>query len=264
MSITLLRGPGPKKPNLRGGLFRNGQLIPGNHGGSPSPPSGSTLRNQMTHYYDMDEASGGLVDKHASVDLVENGTIGASSGGGPNAQDVRQYTSGYGRITNDSFNPAVGQDFALSVWAYWDQHSDDRQIISISDASSMIYALYSRNPDSQQMRWEVQNQAGASFIAQGPTTIQLATWYHFVAMLEHGVGITLIENDGTPIFTAMTENIRVDSTDWFHVARNALIAGTRDFQGRIGMLGMWDRTLTAVEITQLHNSGNGLQYAGTA
>jgi len=85
--------------------------------------------------------------------------------------------------------------------------------------------------------------------------------WHFVVATYDGTKLYLYVDGSLNASTAYTTNPAYAATNYIQIgARN--MAGTSDrfFTGSIDELGIWSRALSADEVSQLYNSGAGLQY----
>ena len=94
-------------------------------------------------------------------------------------------------------------------------------------------------------------------------TFTTSTWYHLTvtydgSRLASGVNIYVDNSDKTLITNVDTLVTSISNTDI--AAIGSSIGTGRYFSGMIDEMGIWDRVLTPTEVTELYNSGAGLQY----
>lgn len=94
-------------------------------------------------------------------------------------------------------------------------------------------------------------------------TITTATWTHII-MSYNGTRFQVVVNDGTP-FTS-TRSVAPSSTaslGGFSIGntRQGGVWGGNWFESKVDEVGVWQREITAAEITELYNAGAGLSYA---
>jgi len=230
-------------------------------------PSGGGLTISPGHWWDLTD-DGTWADSVGSWDLTEYGTVGISSGGGPNGQDVAVFdaTGDYLKIT--SKNPVTeGYDtsFSLSVWAYhtsFNTGNYGNYYMGWRGVSASVFHFdlmyYGYTVDS------INLQGVKAAVNSSATGISEATntWYHVAATWDGTtqklyVNGSLADSDANSN-TAYNGAIPfiVGSTYYVTDGGNAAV----QMLGRLGMLGMWDGVLTADDISYLYNSGNGRQY----
>ena len=92
-------------------------------------------------------------------------------------------------------------------------------------------------------------------------TLSAETWYHVVFTWD-GANHKLYIDAGTPVSKASAVGTSTDSRT-IHIAQ--INTGNFKFNGKLDEIGIWDRALSASEVTQLYNSGTGITYtSGTA
>lgn len=102
---------------------------------------------------------------------------------------------------------------------------------------------------------------GGSSAVQGSTTsagfINLNTWHHVVATYD-GAGNVSFYRDGA---SAGTYSISwTDGAGTADAWIGSFLGSSNFFGGIIDEVGIWDRELSASEVTELYNSGAGKQY----
>jgi len=96
-------------------------------------------------------------------------------------------------------------------------------------------------------------------------TPSTGTWYHLVTTND-GTTLRLYLN-GTEVASATGGSIGSASSRPFNIGclnRASTIGNERFVDGKIDEVGIWNRTLSASEVSELYNSGNGLSYPFTS
>ena len=205
----------------------------------------TALTNGLVAWFSMDEASGTRTDDVAGYTLTEaGGTIGSTTG---------KISNGANMVTADGYHLLNTGDSltgtntgTVSAWI---------NVNSISTTQWLFQPYTNRDVYIQSSKIKARVWGAIA----SAITLSSATWYHCVWTWEVGsVSGALIINDGTP-----ETNATVDST----ASDGNLIIGERGtgtgaFGGIMDEVGIWNRILTAAEITELYNSGNGIAYPG--
>jgi len=164
-------------------------------------------------------------------------------------------------------------DFSINVWIKPTANSATNKILQnfygTSTTNRYGYNLYLQSGLVRFATYKGNTGAlSASIIAQAPTTIVGGTWYHIVItkatsnafkIYINGVlqTLTVIEGDlsFTPVYSSSNQ---VNIGSGFN-------NGVRSeyFNGQIDALNIWTKELTASEVSELYNSGNGAQYITT-
>lgn len=156
-------------------------------------------------------------------------------------------------------------DFSISIWFYVLEIDADQQ------------SLYNEEQNGGAGRPAVKIVFSSSYI-QGvvgisgdlgdltiATTLSINTWYH-VVLTRSGINYKLYFNNGTPATSSTTAviNLAITSTAWFGRRYNSTYSTSQTpFKGYMDLVGFWSRTLSALEVSELYNSGAGLAYPFT-
>lgn len=209
------------------------------------------LNSGLVSYYKFDENSG--TSTADSLGLY-NGTLSNLSTTAWIAGKINysvNFTDGNVSLGNASGLDGVGGNtITFAGWVYPVVNGNYPTIFGAYDGGTIeyIYGLYSTTGKigfcyGAGCTWQTSN-----------TSLTLNTW-NFIAMAIDGGTYTFYLNgnpDGTGILPA----------GWSH-ANNKYFAyiGTNDhFEGIIDEFGIWNRSLSASEITQLYNGGTGISY----
>lgn len=225
------------------------------------------LNNGLVSYWKLDEASGTRADSHGANTLTDNNTV----------------TQGVGKISNAALFTAVNSEFlsaadsasldfttafTFSAWIYGDDLTVNAAIASkwnYSSAGGWAIQLGSVNVSIIRV-----------FIASGPTDggdnwvdfdagLTSDVWHHVVVVYDgsqlaanrvklyvNGVNIASFASAGTPADTLQNNAVALRIGDFQGLSRF--------WQGRIDEVAMWNKVLTATEITRLYDSGDGEDY----
>ncbi|MFK8038626.1 MAG: LamG-like jellyroll fold domain-containing protein [Crocinitomicaceae bacterium] len=170
--------------------------------------------------------------------------------GNPNSAYSFNGTNQYLTKTSPSFTFAATDDFTVSVWISKASNAGGVAMMNGSSASGNFIWLLQGG--STNMTFGTNKQQSAwTFI---PAAYTINTWDHYVGVYQSG-SMTFYKN-GVVQSTGTMNHPNITSANLpFFVGRG--INGSY-FNGSIDDLGVWDRALTACEISDLYNSSQTL------
>lgn len=203
----------------------------------------AALLTNLANYWKFDESSGNAVDSTGNANAINNGSVTYGPGkinNGAVISNGANYTTSTANISTNSFS--------FSVWLFPTTENVQQNTI-VRNAGGGTGVIF-----------RIDNGAGHILAFAGGTTLitsnyslPLNTWTHVVWTASPSGSIIYIngtvDNTSANVATIDTSNMNI-----------GLGGGGEYFQGTIDELGLWSRTLTQAEVTQLYNSGNGLQY----
>lgn len=199
------------------------------------------LKDNVTNYWKLDgnsnDSVGGLNGTDTSISYV-TGKINQGAG----------FDSGTDKISFSSTTLISGtSDFTLSLWI---KYTSGVFIISRRDASVF--------------NWQLVYNAGKLYFTIGATNlfdgsnITLDSNWHHIVITRASTTNWVLYKDGSSVSTSNVNNsIATGKTLTFgddSASENSSMIGTLD------EVGVWSRAISADEVTQLYNSGNGSQY----
>lgn len=216
------------------------------------------LTTGLVGYWKLDgsanDATGVNNGSISGTATVETGKIGS-------AYYFAPYPSSYISIANSTSLNIQGNTISLSAW-----------VKSTSGGTQMIVSKFSGvgTHTDPYFQYNLQLLQGSSlfprfFLSIGGTAYYAANntisinhnqWYHIAGTYD-GTTMRLYLNGSQIATTAVTGNIKSYSTP-VYISKNGALGET--FIGNIDEVGIWNRTLSASEVSQLYNSGNGLTY----
>jgi len=218
-----------------------------------------TLNSGLIAYWKLDEASGTRVDSEptgTAQDLTDNNTV----------------TSATGRISNGAFFTSANSEYLSHADSA--DLSTTRMVAAWVKATTltagMVIVLYWSVSPSQQRSWRLwwdSSTGKFKYEVSGDgivsTSIQATTFgtpvtnvLYFVAGWIDTTGNTLniSINNGTVNSVAYSSGI-LNSTATFDIGARG--AASDFWNGLIDEVGVWNRPLTAIELTRLYNLGAG-------
>ena len=221
-----------------------------------------SLADNIRAYWKFDELTGTTI-----YDVTGNGFHGTAYGSPTLVTPGKLYYSVSCDGVDDYINcgTTVGDtgwvDFTIAGWVY---------LISSTNTYNGICGCWGDEPyyylnlnESDYFRVSFSPYSGTSSTILSDAALSIGTWYHFAALFDRGGYMSLFIN-------AVEQMSKVDISSYsatnfinnntFNISNiGSNLAG---YYGniRIDGLGLWLRTLTSGEITQLYNSGYGLDY----
>ena len=225
--------------------------------------SHAALTTNIVSYYKLDESSGNAADSVGGVTLTNNGSATYSAGkinnGVSLSGSASQYLSASDNATTDTPTTAI----TVAGWYKATSSFVSQPIVSKNYSGSWTapYASWLLRVDSSTVIGFGLNLGGTftNYEATVPT-MTAGTWYYIVGVYD-GSHIYVYLNgvsQGTPPAASGTIGY---STGTLMLGRDGSAAEV--VNGMIDEVGIWSRALTSTEVTQLYNSGAGLQYPFT-
>ena len=155
-------------------------------------------------------------------------------------------------------NPFINatSNISLAVWVYldvlpsamWSSFGGETWFVDKRGGLTSGYALGCLTPGTDQISFRVFNSAGTPYTATFTETVTGA-WIHYVGVYE-GAVVRLYRN-GVSVATAAA-----DGTQRYNGSANLIVG--QGLEGALDEVQVWDRKLTAGEVTTLYNAGAGI------
>lgn len=222
------------------------------------PPvyAASTLTNEITSFWKLDEASGTRADSVGSNNLNDNRTVTQAGG---KLGDAAQFTMANSEYLSIPDNPSLsvgGTDFTISAWVYLDTKSTNMVFVGKYGGAGEYALYYALSTDT--FRCSTFPQLDA--IVTPPGGVQTGQWYFLTCSHNATTHTNTITVNNTYTHTSSSGSEPTDTTAEFSIGRFQPSGSTMYLNGRVDSVGFWKRILTSDEITELYNSGTGLDY----
>ncbi len=204
------------------------------------------------------------------LDGNSNDSVGSNNGTDTNIT----YNSSYGKInqgalfdtsftsyvTLPNLNIGTG-DFTISLWLYAVSWDNNKRIWASSVSAGSPFNNFEINYNTTN-GFNVNHYNGSSDLTVHNGTSAPSTGsFHFITVVRSGDNLTLYV-DGSSYATGTGWTGRDCSGNNIQVIG---LSGSNSLSSYLDEVGVWTRALSAGEVTQLYNSGNGNQYPfGTA
>jgi hypothetical protein len=206
--------------------------------------------------WDGTEASGNLIDSHGSLDMTDNNTVTSASAMATGSRQFTAATSEYFNVSSNSNLQTGDTDFAFSMWVYPDTSTAAMTLVSKYTGSTATSEYYIELNTS--LNVVVRLSAASEEVVTSSGSLSEDAWNHLVVEHDNGTGIRVTINGGSTETLALTGGNTEETVDF----RVGVRTGSAVFlNGRLSRLGFWKKVLSAAELTQLYNDGDGLAYA---
>lgn len=215
------------------------------------------LDTNLIAYWKLDESSGNASDATGNGFTASNSnSVGFSTGkinNGAVFNGVNQiFTYGNIGITGS-------HAFTISAWIKTTQTSNNRGIVNIGTNSSTNKSFSMTQYDNGSDHFLKANFWGGGTIAIGETNINTGNWV-FCTVTYDGTYIKLYVNGSLEDTSGSVIGNITGSTNNYIGLEDSSGSNGLYFNGMIDEVGIWNRVLTADEVTQLYNGGAGLSY----
>jgi len=210
----------------------------------------STLDTGLQAYWTLD-ADG--TDAIGSADLSNNNLVTFATAGIIGDAALFVAASSQSLSHADGFPFTKGDEsFTYSVWVNCVTVSGEMGILGNFTLAGPYVIWFINGTDDFNVEF---GNGTTTQSVNGPDSMQSATFYHLVFSYDASANeLRLVINDGTPI-TASYSGGSYDNNDTWYLGH---FSGFY-FNGLIDEVGVWSRTLTGSEITELYNSGAGFR-----
>jgi hypothetical protein len=214
----------------------------------------ATLGSKIVAHWKLNESSGQRADAHSGAyHLSDNNTVTAGTGKiGDAALFVRANSEYLQGPNGGAFNPTA--PFSFTLWAKFVSLPSANMGLfgKWTAAPQLSYRLFSSSTNS--LTWTGSSDGSATTQKAHSATLTTGTWYFLYCYFD-GSNLGLSIDNGTAQTTAFSGSPYAGS-DYFRLGR---MAGTY-LDGYLDSVSFWNNTLSAGELSDLYNSGTGLDY----
>lgn len=238
-----------KRINKKGQIVPFGFMRQAVAAGENTISSHPTLTTSMVSYYEFDEASGNLIDQHGSND----GTVtGPTYGVAGVINDAYSFTTN--DFVNTGYTPTANSDVSYACWVKYDGTLSVYAAVMSNHNSGGSFGYHINITAAEKFQWVVTGVTGAV----SADDIVDGQWYFVVGTYNATSNDAKLYVDGVLKDTKNgTANSNTGGT--LHFGRAGAFNG-RYLNGDMDLAGVWSKELTAQEVTDLTNSGDGLPY----
>ena len=220
-------------------------------GASSAAPS--PLLTDLVAYWKLENVN----DSHTNgLTLTNNNSVTFTSGKVGNAATVATASSQYASLADTSILRPGNFDYTWLCWFKLTTTAGTQTIISkdydtlrgwqlVNGGGTLTFNTYRNNSVGMDVNTPVSSGVWNLFIG----------WHDSVADT-----VNMKLNDGTTVSAATSANFPQATTAPFAIGRNSYPGFSQYMGGQVDEVAYWTRVLTAGEMTQLYNSGNGVTY----
>lgn len=225
-----------------------------------------SLNDDLISFWRLNEASGTRSDFVTTTpnDLTEVGSVPSLSGIVVNAANI-----GPGAGTNYLEKAAASEltfgdeDFTISLWVYLENNTNQQGLISKWNSNAVNereWAMFFLS-GTEVFRFAVSSDGTLSNNVDSASTPAIEQFHHVVCWHDSVANtINMVVNNGATQSIGHSTGVHSIAANPFWLGRIQLGVGDTDMDGgRIDAVGVWNRVLTSDEISELWNSGDGLE-----
>lgn len=220
------------------------------------------LIDSIQNYWKLDESSGNASDSAGSSTLTNNNSVTYNTGvinNGAYFNGSNQYLSG---TIADIDSYASG--WSTAGWVYWSSStSSQKWFFAIPESAGWGTCLIGNKDggvgSGYTFVYKIGTGTASEYGVDSGATIPVGNWFHVAMTLESG-GVRRLYLNGTQVHTHTRGNPNNNSAN---IRLGGYGGGSYMWNGRQDEWGVWGRTLSASEISELYNGGAGLQYPFT-
>ena len=220
----------------------------------------SGLIKDLLSYYRLDETSGVRINSViGTADLTDNNTVGFSTDGvSSKTENCAEFVAANGEyLSNTAPQLRLGDsDWSISAWIKADI-SSDQDVIGIwkTSANNREWRIWYRSSiGAYQFEISSNGQSGTVTTVQSGAASS-GTWYnHIITHSSTGNNVKYYIN-GTLKNTASHSGGAFEGNGQFRMGHT--FSSSNFFDGKIDEFGVWSRVISARDISDLYNNGDG-------
>jgi hypothetical protein len=164
------------------------------------------------------------------------------------------------RLPNNSLD--LTGDFSISMWANWSRNNTSQILMSNFTIGASVRGWFIEHAAGQLRFRGFNSTGGNAFYIYTSYTPPLNTWVHYTFV--HKNNSNKMYADGVLIGsdTGSSTHVAYETPNYPLIGANQYNATTYQeyFLGKLDTVSVWNRELTAADVTELYNSGTGKQY----
>jgi len=221
--------------------------------------SGSTLLTGLYAWYNMEEASGTRVDElgNWSLDTFAGADPGNTTGKIGNAVDLNALEVIYSTITSTDLALYVAGDFSLSMLIKFDAGGSFETYVSHWGSNGSKSWFLSKDA-SDLIRLDTSSNGTGITTTTTHGAVTATNWNHVALCYDDTAGDCAMYVNGSASGTSHSESLSTVA-DYF-IIFGALGTSGNIMTGNIDLVGLWNRCLSAAEVSELYAGGNGVAY----
>lgn len=217
-----------------------------------------SLLTNLVSYYKFDQSSGSTIaDQVGSNTLTTQNSPGFITGKINNALQLIAASSQYATKASPTNIPASNTARTISFWIKLNTNNAKQMFVEYGTFGNQdqIFGIDINTTGNPEIACWADDYTSAQVLSTG-------SWYHLVGIYDGNLTTKLYINgsfDGSHTLAGQLNTV-IDTNGLQVGAWNTGGSFANFVDGLFDELGIWSRALNASEISQLYNSGNGLQY----
>ena len=224
----------------------------------------ATLTTNLISYWSLEETSSTRYDQHGSNHLTDNNTVTRGTGKQGFCADFERTNNEYLTAVDSSTFPhsASGDDISAAMWVNFESLVSWETFIQhyLQTGNQRSWTFYL---DGTVLHLDISADGSSDTAATVTWSPSTATWYHIAFTYDVSAGEVKFYVNG-----AQQGATQTGKPTSYYASTAKLQFGTfydgsssnGSFDGLMDEVGLWNKVLTSGEITDLYNSGNGIQY----
>jgi hypothetical protein len=218
-----------------------------------------SLRQSMVAYWSLNEtaSSGDVTAKDGSgkgYDLTSNNSVLSATGKVGNGRAFVSANSEWLSVnSNADLTFPRNQDWTIAIWVY--PTGEGEGMFMAKDISGNREFEFKKT-GTEQIYFSFTNLGGAT-LASGNNVLTLNTWHHLVVKQESN-STAVWRNAALALGPQDFGSNWTTATTPLNIGRRAFSGAFAYFDGTIDEVAIWRRALSSAEISELYNSGNGI------
>lgn len=127
----------------------------------------------------------------------------------------------------------------------------------LSDPAEHSFGLF---VSANRMTWYHSSGLATTQARSAVASVTTGTWYFVAVTYDQSAGALKIALNNAAFVTGDATPTKIPAINATAYIGTFLLAGTNPAEANIGLIGMWDRVLTASELTSLYNTGLGQRF----
>ena len=221
------------------------------------------LTDNLVSYWKADESSGNMADSVGSNTLTNVGTCTFATGKINNGVVTTRNSKYMESTTSTGLNPTGA--FSINFWVNWSalDTGNWNGMFSKLDNTSRAWGtgILNAGGGNYTVQLDLGTSGGSSNTHTVTRAITTGTWYMFTFVYNGSTTSVNIYQNGTNVYTTSSAQASVQAgTANVRLAWRNNPSTVDGSTGTFDEIGFWNRAITSSEVTELYNSGAGLQY----
>ncbi len=215
-----------------------------------------SLITNLISYWKLDESSGNAADSVGGNTLANVNSATYSSAIINNGVNLVRASSQRLAITDAAQSGLdLTGDMTISGWVKFTSFPNQNNLIGKEDLTSAGYSFYYENTGNH-LIFSTNSTASPKMVSWTPST---GVWYHVAIVYTASGGLCDFYVDGIQQGTQQS-GLAAPTDSPSDFTMGYLVNGGSHINASMDEWGIWSRTLSGSEISQLYNSGSGLSY----